>query len=56
MVQFVMAHKLEILGFLLGLSEALAYIPQVKANSIFQAIVSGVKKLKALVAPEPKAE
>jgi len=44
-VQFVVAHKAELLGGLLALSEALAYIPQVKANSVFQLIVNGLKQL-----------
>lgn len=30
---------------LFGLSEALAAIPQVQANSVFQAIYNGLKKL-----------
>jgi len=45
LVQFVVVHKAELLGGLLALSEALAYIPQVKANSIFQLIVNGLKQL-----------
>jgi len=44
-VQFVVIHKAELLGGLLALSEALAYIPQVKANSVFQLIVNGLKQL-----------
>jgi ABC-type methionine transport system permease subunit len=34
-----------ILGVLLGISEALAQIPSIKANSIFQAIVNILKAL-----------
>ena len=34
-----------VLGALLSLSEVLALIPSVKANSIFQAIVNVVKSL-----------
>lgn len=45
LVQFVVVHKAELLGGLLALSEALAYIPQVKANSVFQLIVNGLKQL-----------
>lgn len=34
-----------ILGALLSVSELLALIPSVKANSIFQAVVNGIKSL-----------
>jgi len=34
-----------ILASLLGVSEALAAIPQIEANSIYQAIRNGLKKL-----------
>lgn len=40
-----------VLGVLLGVSESLALIPQVKANSIYQLIIN---LLKALVAAEPQ--
>lgn len=45
MIQWVLVHKAELLGGLLALSEALAYIPQVKANSVFQLVVNGLLKL-----------
>lgn len=39
--------KLEmILGVALGISEALALIPEVRANSIFQVVLSVLEKLK----------
>lgn len=34
-----------LLAALVALSEALAYIPSIKANSIFQAITNGLKDL-----------
>jgi hypothetical protein len=42
---FLMTNKVMILGILLGLSETLAVIPAIKANSIFEAIVSFIKLL-----------
>lgn len=44
MIAFIQAHLPEILGALLALSEILALIPQVKANSVFQLIVGAIKK------------
>lgn len=44
-----------VLGVLFGLSEVLAQIPQVKANSVFQAIVQVLSFLKDKIAPAPKA-
>lgn len=41
-----------IMGALLSLSEALALIPGVKANSIFQAVVNGLSWLKDKLAPK----
>jgi len=35
-----------IFAALFALSEALALIPSIKSNSVFQAIVEGLKKLK----------
>lgn len=43
-IEFVIVNKLVILGFLFALSEVLALVPSVKANSVFQVIVSIVKK------------
>ncbi len=48
---WVLAHGLIVLGALLALSEALALIPGVKANSIFQAFVNGVKFIKSKIFP-----
>ena len=45
MLAVIVANKVVILGFLLALSEVLALIPSVKANSIFQAIVGIIKKV-----------
>lgn len=58
MLQNVLAHKAEIIAFLFFLSEALAVIPGIKANSVFQLIFSGLQKAKDAVGPaadEPKA-
>jgi len=38
-----------ILAVMLGLSEALAHIPQVKSNSIFQMVKSALKGAKQLL-------
>jgi hypothetical protein len=40
-MEIVLAHKAEILGILWLVSEVLAAIPAVKANSVFQ-IVKGI--------------
>jgi hypothetical protein len=45
MLEVIVANKVIVLGFLLALSEVLALIPSVKANSIFQGIVAIVKKV-----------
>lgn len=51
-------HTMEILvavlGALLAISEALAFIPGVKANGIFQAIFNGLKKIKDMVSKKPE--
>lgn len=44
MIQYIIAHKAEILGALFALSEILALIPSVKASSVFQLIVNMIKK------------
>ncbi|CAK0739663.1 hypothetical protein CCP2SC5_1020024 [Azospirillaceae bacterium] len=41
-----------IFGVLFGLSEVLALIPSIKANSIFQLIVNVLKALKDAVSPK----
>jgi len=40
----ILAHKPEVLGLLLAVSEVLALIPSVKSNSIFQLIKNIVIK------------
>jgi hypothetical protein len=45
-MEFIIAHKAEILGVLWGLSEALSFIPAVKANGVFQMIFEALKKAK----------
>jgi len=44
---WIIENKAIILGVLWGLSEALAAIPSIKANSIFELVVSVLKKLGA---------
>jgi hypothetical protein len=43
---FIIANKVVLLGFALALSEALALIPGVESNSIFQLVVNFIKKFK----------
>lgn len=51
-MEVIIANKEVILIFLLALSELLALIPSIKANSVFQLVVSGLKKLKEVLAPK----
>lgn len=44
-MQFIIDNKAVILGALFALSEVLALIPNIKANSIFQLVVNGIKTL-----------
>jgi len=44
MVSFLIENKVVLVGFLFGLSEVLALIPSVKANSVFQLVSGLVKK------------
>lgn len=44
-MDLVLAHKVEILGILLLVSEILSSIPSIEANSIFQLIVGLLKKI-----------
>lgn len=44
-INWLQANAVLIFGVLFGLSEALAAIPAVKANSVFQAIVAILAKL-----------
>jgi hypothetical protein len=41
----IIAHQTEILAILLIISELLASITEIKANSVFQLIVGFIKKL-----------
>ena len=45
-IQFIVEHKAVLLGAALGLSEALALIPGIQANSVFQAIYNFLVKNK----------
>ena len=45
-MQFIIDNKAVLLGALLAVSEALALIPGIKANGIFDAIVKFVAYLK----------
>ena len=51
-MEVILANKEIILVFLLALSEVLALIPSIKANSVFQLAVGGLKKLKEVFAPK----
>ena len=44
-----------VLGALLAVSEALALIPALKANSVLQLVVNILKSIKGLILPAPKA-
>ena len=44
-MDLVLTHKTEILALLLALSEVLALIPAVKANSIFELAVGLIQKV-----------
>lgn len=48
-MDFIMAHKIELLGLLLAISEVLDAIPSIQASSIWKLVYSGIK---ALVAPK----
>jgi hypothetical protein len=43
-IAFLLLNKVVILGFLFALSEVLALVPSIKANSVFGAIVNVIKK------------
>lgn len=45
MIEFIIANGAIILAALLALSEVLAQIPSIKANSIFELIVGLLKKI-----------
>lgn len=46
LVAYVQAHQGMIFGILFGLSEILALVPGVQANSVFQAIFNFLKSKK----------
>jgi hypothetical protein len=46
MVAFLVANKTAVLVFLLATSELMACIPKFKSNSILQAIINGLGKIK----------
>lgn len=45
-MSFIVEHKVEILGALLAVSEAMALIPALKSSGILAAIIDILKKLK----------
>lgn len=45
MLSFFFEHQVAILGFLFALSEVLALIPSIKANSVFQLFVNLLKSI-----------
>lgn len=44
-MELVLANKTIIFGFLFALSEVLALIPSLKANSVFETVVGLIKKV-----------
>lgn len=48
-MEVIIANKAVVLGLLLALSEVLALVPQVKSNSVFELVVSILKKAKEAV-------
>lgn len=50
LVPWISANWGMIFGVLFGMSEALAVIPSVKANSVFQAVMNFLKSMKPPVA------
>jgi len=48
-MQVIIENKEVILVALLALSEVLALIPSVKANSVFQLVWNGLKKVKEVL-------
>ena len=52
MIQAIIDHKGVILALLFAISEALALIPSIKANSIFQLIMGLLQKAQAPEAPK----
>lgn len=51
-IQWIVENGVVVLGVLFAISEALAAIPAVKANSVFQAIAGGIKWAKEKFAPK----
>lgn len=54
-IDWLMANKIVLVTLLLAISEVLVLIPQVKANSVAQAIFNGIKWIYNW-ATKPKAE
>ena len=44
-MELVLANKAVFLGLTLAISEALALIPSIKSNSIFELVVNLIKKI-----------
>jgi hypothetical protein len=51
MLATLLANKFEIVCALLAVSEALALIPALKANSVLQLVMGALQKVKAVIAP-----
>lgn len=49
MLEVIVANKLIIVSALLAISELVALIPGVQANSIFQLVVGALKKVKSVI-------
>jgi hypothetical protein len=48
-VAIIVANKVVIVSALLAISELLALVPGVKANSVFQLVVGALKKVKDVI-------
>jgi len=55
MLEYVQANYAMIITVLFGISEALALIPSLKSNSVFQLIVNAIVMIKNLLVKPPAA-
>lgn len=44
-MEVILANKFVIIGFLFALSEVLALVPSIKANSVFTLVYNALKKV-----------
>lgn len=53
-IDLIVGNQVAIIMILFLLSEALSFIPQIKANGLFQAVFNGIKWLKEKFVPAEK--